>query len=62
MSDEKLEQPTMAFLVKRRALMPDGTVGCVQIGEFAGDRSKDLELTYAQAKTLAKQIREALGD
>lgn len=55
------EQPTLSFLVKRAAIMPDSSIGCVLIGEFAGDRSKDLELTLAQARTLAKQITQAIG-
>jgi hypothetical protein len=59
---EPPRQPNLAFLVTQRRIMPDGSIGCVQIGEAGGDRSKDLELTMAQARTLAEQIRFHLGD
>lgn len=54
-------QPTLSFLVRRRSFMPDGSVGEVAIGEFGGDRGKDLNITFAQARTLAKQIIDAIG-
>lgn len=55
------DQPVIAFLVRRKSLMPDGSIGEVAIGEFGEDRSKDLNLTFAQARTLAKQIADAIG-
>jgi hypothetical protein len=61
-ASEEAKQPTLAFLVKRKSLMPDGSIGEVLIGEFGGDRSRDLNLTFAQARTLAKQIKEAIGE
>lgn len=62
MSEATKEQPTLSLLVRRKSLMPDGSIGEVAIGEFAGDRSKDLNLTFAQARTLALQINEAIGE
>lgn len=56
MSQQEKEQPTIAFLYRRAELMPDGSIGAIFIGEFAGDRSKDIRLTIAQAKTLREQI------
>jgi hypothetical protein len=56
------EQPTISILFKRAAIMPDGSMGAVLIGEFAGDRSKDLCLTIAQAQTLADQITQHVGN
>lgn len=50
------EQPAICFLFRRKELMPDGSIGAVFIGEFAGDRGKDLRLTIAQAKTLRDQL------
>lgn len=58
----KLEHPTISFLKKSAEIMPDGSLGAVYIGEFAGDRSKDLRLTFAQARTLAEQITRYVGD
>lgn len=58
MSDE---QPTIALIYNRSAIMPDGSIGCVSIGEFAGDRSKELHITVSQAITLANQILERIG-
>jgi hypothetical protein len=55
------EQPTIAFLFKRSEIMPDGSLGAVHIGEFAGDRDKDLRLTLAQAATLRDQLAGALA-
>ena len=55
------EQPTLAFMYRRKELMPDGSIGAVFIGEFAGDRSKDLRLTVAQALTLRDQLDRILG-
>lgn len=60
MTPQTDEQHTIAFFVKRSEIMPDGSLGAVHIGEFAGDRSKDLRLTLAQAKTLANQINAAV--
>lgn len=54
-------QQTLAFLFRRKSLMPDGSIGEVVIGYFGGDRSKDLNLTFAQARTLANQIKSAIG-
>lgn len=54
------EQPTICFLVRRKELMPDGSIGAVHLGEFAGDREKDLRLTIAQAKTVRDQLVAAL--
>jgi hypothetical protein len=60
--EEIIEQPTTTLLIRRRELMPDGSLGAVFIGEFAGDRTKDLRLTFAQAITLAKGILAGIGD
>lgn len=56
------EQPVLSVLYRHAAIMPDGTLGCVDIGEFAGDRSKDLHLTVAQARTLAEQLDRMLKE
>jgi hypothetical protein len=56
------EQPTLSVLFRKRALNPDGSIGAVEIGEFDGDRAKDLSLTYRQAKSLAKQINAHIPD
>jgi hypothetical protein len=52
------EQPTIALLIRRRELMPDGSLGAVFIGEFGGDRAKDLRLTFAQANTLVQMLKK----
>lgn len=36
--------------------MPDGSIGCVEIGFTNDPRENDLRLTKAQAKSLARQI------
>lgn len=54
-------QPSISFLFKRTELMPNGSIGAIFIGEFGGDRDKDLRLTIAQAVTLRDQITRALG-
>jgi len=56
------EQPVFTLLYRRAELMPDGSIGAVFIGEFGGDRSKDLRLTVAQAQTLADQITQKVGN
>jgi hypothetical protein len=55
-------QPVLSLLIRRAEIMPDGSIGAVYIGEFAGDRSKDLRLTLAQGRTLAAQLVKALGE
>lgn len=60
MAEDEQKQPTVALLIKRAEIMPDGSLGAVHIGEVGGDRSKDLRLTLAQAKTLAEQINAAI--
>lgn len=57
-----MDQPIIAFIYKSKSIMPDGSIGSIEIGEFSGDRSKDLCLTLAQAKTLRDQISRILGD
>jgi len=61
-SEPQDEQPTISVLFRQQELMPDGSLGAVFIGEFAGDRSKDLRLTIAQAQTLADQITQKVGN
>jgi hypothetical protein len=61
-SEPQDEQPTISVLFRRQELMLDGSLGAVFIGEFAGDRSKDLRLTVAQAQTLADQITQKVGN
>jgi len=53
----KEEQPVISVLFRKAEIMPDGSIGAVYLGEFAGDRSKDLRLTLAQARTLGEQLR-----
>ena len=53
------EQPTISLLVNRKDLMPNGSIGSVCLGEFAGDRSKDLRLTFEQANTLVLELIKA---
>lgn len=54
--------PVISFLYRLDELMPDGSVGAIFIGEFGGDRGKDLRLTIAQARTLADQITRNVGE
>lgn len=54
-------QPTLSVLVRRGEMMPDGSIGAVFIGEFGGERYKDLRITLAQARTLADQITKTVG-
>jgi hypothetical protein len=67
--DEALDYDTLpgerttkviSILTEQKYLWPDGNIGAVMIGD--GDRSKDLCLTYAQARTLVKQITDKLGE
>ena len=53
---EQAEQPVISLLIRQAEIMPDGSLGVVAIGEFAGDREKDLRLTFAQAKTLVREL------
>lgn len=53
---QQQEQPTITLLVRKAEIMPDGSLGCVAVGEFAGDREKDLRLTFAQARTLTREL------
>lgn len=46
--EQEAEQTTISLLVKRAYLMPDGSIGCVLIGEFAGDRDKALWQTASE--------------
>lgn len=59
-SETVVEQPVIALHVRRKAIMPDGSLGCVSIGEFGGDRSKDLQLTVAQARTVIRELTAKL--
>lgn len=58
---QKEEQPIIVIRYDPASIMPDGSVGEFTIGEWAGDRTKDLSLTVAQAKTLAVQINERIA-
>lgn len=54
------QQPNVVVFFHRKQIMPDGSVGCVELSTKSGERGIEhtMRLTLAQAKALAEHISE----
>lgn len=57
------DQPNIVVFFKRKHIMPDGSIGCVELST-KGDSGVEHQmcLTLAQAKALAAQISERVKE
>lgn len=61
MTDAPTPQPNLTVSFRRKELMPDGSVGCLEISakvDNHADATCQIRLTLAQARALAGQIYE----
>jgi hypothetical protein len=56
------QQPNVTVFFRRREIMPDGSLGCVELSTTGRGVEYTLRLTLAQAKALADQITQRVGE
>lgn len=63
MTGEATQQPNIVLFFHRKEMMPDGSIGCVEITARADNANAQcrLRLTVAQARALADEILRRAG-
>jgi hypothetical protein len=58
------DQPNIVLFIRREQIMPDGSIGCVELSTRSGERGIEhtFRLTLAQAKALAEEIQKRVPE